>query len=98
MAKHNLKEEIELMLKLVPGGWRLRFGRPNHTTRSITSKCEIVDSSSRVAATGFGRSEKAPMHDLFRKWKTGWTLMPFPMPAGSREEAELRLAVFGKGI
>ena len=58
MAKHNLKEEIELMLKLVPGGWRLRFGRPNHTTRSITAKCEIVDSSSRVAVTGFGRSEK----------------------------------------
>ena len=95
MAERGLEEEIELMLKLVPGDWRLRFGRPNYATLSITAKCEIVDSFSRVAVAGFGNSEKAAMRDLFDKWKIGWTVMPFPMPAESREELELKLAIRG---
>lgn len=65
MAERDLKEEIELMLKLVPGGWRLRFCRPSYATLSITVKCEIVDSSSRVAVTGFGGSEKAARCTIF---------------------------------
>lgn len=95
MAERDLKEEIELMLRLIPGGWRLRFGRPNYATLSITAKCEIVDSFSRVAVSGFGGSEKAAMYDLFNKWKAGWTLMPFPVPVESAEELELKLAIRG---
>lgn len=97
MVERDLEKEIELMLKLVPGDWRLRFGKSNYATLSITVKCEIVDSLSRVAVTGFGGSNKAALYDLFNRWKDGWTIMPFPMPAGSREELELKLAVFGKG-
>ena len=58
MAERDLEKEIELMLKLVPGDWRLRFGRSNYVTLSITVKCEIVNSFSRVAVTGFGSSKK----------------------------------------
>ena len=97
MAERGLEKEIELMLKLVPGEWQLRFGRSNYATLSITVKCEIVDSLSRVAITGFGGSKKAALYYLFNRWKAGLTVISFPMPAGSREELELKLAVFGKG-
>lgn len=97
MAERGLEKEIELMLKLVPGEWQLRFGRSNYTTLSITVKCEILDSFSRVAVIGFGSSKKAAMYDLFNRWKAGLTVMLFPIPARSREELELKLAVFGKG-
>ena len=96
MAERDLEKEIELMLKLVPGEWQLRFGRSNYATLSITVKCEILDSVSRVAVIGFGSSKKAAMYDLFNRWKAGLTVMLFPMPAGSREELELKLAVAGR--
>lgn len=97
MAERDLEEEIELMLKLVPGGWRLRFEPGEDPVEGVTlSICEVVDSFSNVAVAGFGGSKKAAVRDLFDKWKTGWTLRPFPMPAGSVEELKLKLAIRGR--
>ena len=95
----GLRKEIEDMLSLVQGKWRLRSDKcpialSHHKYRYII---ESIDHSfGDLAVTGYGGSKEAAMMDLLENWRHGKIYTQPECPAGSREELELKLAVLGQ--
>lgn len=99
MAERGLKEEIELMLKLVPGDWRLECKECNRQISDVFY-CVIVRDSDiawkKRLVSGIGHTKAEAMKNLLFNWREGITYLPIPAPAGSREELELKLAIRGR--
>lgn len=95
MAERGLEEEIELMLKLVPGDWRLKRNRwiLNGFYYVIVCDSDIAWEKRLVSGTGHTKAEA--LKDLLFNWREGITYLPIPAPAGSREGLELKLAIRG---
>ena len=88
----GLRKEIENMLSLVPGDWRLVFDRPmerNFVRYYVTSPRR------GIMLVGDGLDRASALRDLLETWRSGKTSMP-PAPAMSREELRLKLAVLGR--
>lgn len=97
MAERGLEEEIELMLKLVPGSWRLEC-KQNLPTSNVFYYVIVRDNYiawKRRLVSGTGHTKTEAMKNLLFNWREGITYLPIPAPAGSREELELKLAIRG---
>jgi hypothetical protein len=92
MAERDLKKEIELMLSLVPGDWRLVFDRP---MERIFVRYYVTSPERGIMLVGDGLDRASALRDLLETWRSGKTSMP-PAPAMSKEELRLKLAVYGK--
>lgn len=97
----GLRKEIEDMLSLIRGEWKLRSSKrpaiasPRHRYRYAI---ESVDHpSSDPAVAGYGGSKEAALADLLENWRRGGIHTRLECPAGSAEELRLKLAVRGNG-
>lgn len=95
MTERSLKEEIELMLKLVPGDWRLECNRQiSNVFYYLIARDSDIAWKKRLVS-GVGHTKAEAIKDLLFNWREGITYLPIPAPAGSREELELKLAIRG---
>ena len=94
MAERGLEKEIEDMLSLVGGGWRLRsiVNGPRAYIYEIAKPTEYFYIS---AVIGRGSSKQLALRDLLAKWRSGKTEMCLECPAGSTEELKLKLVIQG---
>ena len=95
----RLRKEIEGMLSLVGGGWKLQsvLKHPHAYMYEIVRTARKGSNFCFSAVTGRGCSKYSALRDLLANWRSGKIDMHLECPAGSREELELKLAVFGKG-
>ena len=94
-----LRREIEDMLSLVRGKWRLRSDKfpaivsSRHKYRYVI---ESVDHSfDDPAVVGYGWSKEAAMADLLENWRRSGIHTRLECPAGSAEELRMKLAIRG---
>ena len=94
----GLRKEIEGMLSLVGGGWKLRnvLKNPHVYMYEIVRPARTGSSFCFSAVTGRGCSKYVALRELLANGRNGKTDMPLECPAGSREELELKLAVAGR--
>lgn len=90
----GLRKEIECMLSLVPGDWRLVFDRMRYTMKNFV-RYYVTSPERGIMLVGDGLDRASALRDLLETWRSGKTSMP-PAPAMSREELRLKLAVYGK--
>jgi len=94
----GLRREIENMLLLVPGRWRLKLTKRKYTL-SLNTKYEILqldDQSHPVVVVGYGDSKAAALENLLYNWRhgsSGFGSVRVKCPASSKEELELKLAL-----
>lgn len=94
----GLRKEIEDMLSLVRGKWKLRLGKlpagsSRHKYRYVI---ESVDHPFYgPAVVGYGGSKEAALADLLENWRRGRIHVQLECPAGSAEELRMKLAVRG---
>ena len=98
----GLRKEIEGMLSLVRGKWKLRSRKLPAIVLSRHKYRYVIESVDRPfddpAVAGYGGSKEAAMADLLENWRRGLGRARFPeCPAGSREELRLKLAILGNG-
>ena len=95
MTERDLEKEIKLMLKLIPGDWRLECNKQisNGFYYVIARDSDIPWKKRLVSGTGHTKAEA--IKDLLFNWREGITYLPIPAPAGSREDLELKLAIRG---
>ena len=93
----GLRQEIEGMLSLVGGGWKLQtvLKNPHTYMYEIVRPARKGSSFCFSAVTGRGCSKYFALRDLLANWRNGKIDMPLECPAGSREELELKLAIRG---
>lgn len=96
MAERGLEEEIELMLKLVPGDWRLKRNMRISNSFYYIIVCDSDIAWEKRLVSGTGHTKDEALKDLLFNWREGITYLPMPAPAGSREELELKLAILGQ--
>ena len=94
----GLMKEIEGMLSLVGGGWKLQsvLKNPHAYMYEIVRPARKGSSFCFSAVTGRGCSKYFALRDLLANWRNGKTDIFLKCPAGSREELELKLAVAGR--
>ena len=95
----GLKREIEDMLSLVQGKWKLRSSKLSATVSSRHKYRYVIESVDHPfkdpAVTGYGGSKDAALADLLENWRHGGKFIQFECPARSREELKLKLAIRG---
>ena len=93
----GLRKEIEGMLSLVGGGWKLQsvLKHPHAYMYEIVRTARKGSNFCFSAVTGRGCSKYSALRDLLANWRSGKIDMHLECPAGSREELELKLAVAG---
>ena len=95
----GLRREIEDMLSLVRGKWKLRSSKLAATVSSRHKYRYVIESVDHPfkdpAVTGYGGSKDAAMADLLENWRRGGIHMQLECPAGSIEELRLKLAIRG---
>ena len=95
----GFRKEIEDMLSLVRGKWKLRLDK--HPTIVLSRYkykyvIEPVDKPfGNVAVFGHGWSKGEALANLLENWRRGGIHAWLECPAGSREELELKLAIRG---
>ena len=96
----GLRKEIEDMLSLVRGKWKLRSDRrpavvsPRHKYRYVIESADHPSGDPAVA--GYGGSKEAALADLLENWRRGGIHVQLECPARSREELRLKLAARGR--
>lgn len=97
----RLRKEIEDMLSLVRGKWKLRSRKLSDTVSSRHKYRYGIESVDRpleeAAVVGYGGSKEAALADLLENWRRGGFLTRLECPAGSAEELGLKLAIRGNG-
>lgn len=95
----GLRKEIEDMLSLVRGKWKLRSNKLPATVLSRHKYRYVIESVGRPfkdpVVTGYGGSKEAALTDLLENWRHGGIYMQLECPAGSAEELRMKLAVRG---
>lgn len=97
----GLRKEIEDMLSLVRGKWKLRFDRhfmtisSHHKYRYVIELADYPFYAPVVA--GYGGSKKEALADLLENWRRGGIRVRLECPAGSMEELRIKLAIRGNG-
>lgn len=95
----GLRKEIEDMLSLVQGKWKLRFNKRLVTASSRHKYRYVITQVDRPfydpAVVGYGGSKEAALADLLENWRRGGIHIQLECPARSREELELKLAIRG---
>jgi len=95
----GLRKEIEDMLSLVRGKWKLRFNKRPVTVLSRHKYRYVIESVGQPfkvpAATGYGGSKAAALADLLENWRRGGIHAQPECPAGSAEELRMKLAIQG---
>ena len=96
----GLRREIENMLLLVQGKWKLRCGKLPDTVSSRHKYRYVVESVDHPlgdpVVVGYGGSKAAALEDLLHNWRhgiQGLEPMRIECPASSKEELELKLAL-----
>ena len=95
----GLRKEIEDMLSLVRGKWKLRSDKrptvsPRHKYRYVIEFADHPFNDPAVA--GYGRSKEAALADLLENWRRGLIRSQLEeCPAGSAEELRMKLAIQG---
>lgn len=95
----GLRKEIEDMLSLVRGKWKLSFSKLSGTVSSRHKyRYAIKDRSfTGPAVAGYGGSKEAALADLLENWRRGGINTRLECPAGSIEELRMKLAIRGNG-
>lgn len=95
----GLRREIEDMLLLVRGKWKLRSSKLSDIVSSRHKYRYVIESvgqSFKVpAVTGYGGSKAAALADLLENWRRGGFYTQLECPAGSAEELRMKLAIRG---
>lgn len=95
----GLRKEIEDMLSLVQGKWKLRSDKRPAIVSSRHKYRYVIESADRYfddpAVVGYGGSKEAALADLLENWRYGMFHTRLECPAGSVEELELKLAIRG---
>ena len=95
----GLRKEIEDMLSLVRGKWKLRSDKLSATVLSHHKYRYAIESADHPftdpAVTGYGGSKEAALADLLENWRRGGNNMQLECPAGSIEELRMKLAIRG---
>ena len=97
----GLRREIEDMLSLVRGKWKLRSDKllatasSRHKYRYVIAPADNPFSDPAVA--GYGGSKWAALADLLENWRRGGIHTRLECPAVSREELRIKLAIQGDG-
>ena len=93
----RLRKEIEDMLSLVRGKWKLRSRKLSDTVSSRHKYRYGIESVDRpleeAAVVGYGGSKEAALADLLENWRRGGIHVQLECPAMSREELRIKLAV-----
>lgn len=95
----GLRREIEDMLSLVRGKWKLRFDKLPDTVLSRHKYRYVVEPAdnpfSDPAVAGYGGSKLSALADLLENWRRGGINTRLECPAGSIEELRMKLAIRG---
>ena len=95
----GLRREIEDMLSLVQGKWKLRFNKRLATASSRHKYRYVIKPVDHPfydpAVAGYGGSKKAALANLLENWRRGGKFIQLECPAGSREELRLKLTIRG---
>jgi len=93
----GLRREIEDMLLLVQGKWKLRSDkRPGSFRHKYRYVIEPADNPfSDPAVIGYGGSKEAALADLLESWRRGGIHTRLECPARSIEELRMKLAIRG---
>ena len=95
----GLRKEIEDMLSLVQGKWKLRLDK--HPTIILSRYkyryvIELADYPFYApVVAGYGGSKKEALADLLENWRRGGIRVRLECPAGSMEELRMKLAIRG---
>ena len=96
----GLRKEIEDMLSLVRGKWKLRSRKLPATVSSRHKYRYVIESVDHPfddpAVAGYGGSKESAMADLLENWRRGLGRARLPeCPVGSVEELRMKLAIRG---
>lgn len=95
----GLRKEIEDMLSLVRGKWKLRSDKYPATASSRHKYRYVIESADHSfkgpAVAGYGGSKEAALADLLENWRRGGIYMQLECPAASGEELRMKLAIQG---
>ena len=97
----GLRKEIEDMLSLVRGKWKLRSNKLPATVSSRHKYKYAVEPADDnlfggSAVVGYGESKAAALADLLKSWRRGGYIhTQLECPAGSSEELRMKLAILG---
>lgn len=95
----GLRKEIEDMLLLIRGKWKLRSSKLSDTVSSRHKYRYVIESVDRPfddpVVTGYGGSKEAAMTDLLENWRRDGIHTRLECPAGSVEELRMKLAIRG---
>lgn len=95
----GLRKEIEGMLSLVRGKWKLRSSKLPAIVSSRHKYRYVIESVDHPfddpAVSGYGGSKEAAMADLLENWRRGGIHTRLECPAGSAEELSIKLAIRG---
>ena len=96
----GLRKEIEDMLSLVRGKWKLRSRKLPAIASSRHKYRYFIESVDYPfddpAVVGYGGSKESAMADLLENWRRGRIRTQLECPAGSAEELRMKLAVLGQ--
>lgn len=95
----GLRKEIEDMLSLIRGKWKLRSGKLPAVVSSRHKYRYVIESIDHPfgdpAVAGYGGSKEAALVDLLENWRRGGIHTRLECPAGSIEELRMKLAIRG---
>lgn len=95
----GLRKEIEDMLSLVQGKWKLRSDKHPVTVSARHKYRYVITPADHPfydpAVVGYGGSKEAALADLLENWRRGGIHMQLECPAGSTEELRMKLAIRG---
>lgn len=97
----GFRKEIEDMLSLVRGKWKLRLDKRLATASSRHKYRYVIEQVDHPfydpAVVGYGGSKEAALIDLLENWRRGGIHIRLGCPAGSAEELRMKLAIQGDG-
>ena len=95
----GLRKEIESMLSLVRGKWKLRLDKHPTIILSRYKYKYVIESVDKpfgnVAVFGHGWSKSEALANLLENWRRGGIRARLECPAGSVEELSIKLAIQG---
>ena len=96
----GLRKEIESMLSLVRGKWKLRLDRHPPIVFSRYKYKYVIKPVDKPfyapAVAGYGGSKKTALTNLLENWRRDGIHAQPDCPAGSAEELRLKLAIRGR--
>ena len=95
----GLRKEIEGMLSLVRGKWKLRLDKHPTIVLSRYKYRYVIEPDDKpfgnMAVFGYGWSKGEALANLLENWRRGGIHARLECPAGSAEELSIKLAIRG---